>query len=251
MRAYDLPEIEIVAVCHDCRRQHVYRELPHRLSAATGEWITKHDGHRINFHPPRAIYGKRLLRWIRDFWCACPLWAPADYQYGHNADVKVAYATTAVYTWGLASLATSSTRTAGRESTAISNTTNKYLDYLVAFKFTTGTTPTVNKQFDAWAYFSLNDTPDYPDVIDGTDSAETITSENVRNSALTPLRSILVDSTSDRTYFSSVLSLAALHPSLGPMTHHGLFGAHDTVAALNATAGNQAGWATPIYGTVI
>ena len=250
MQPYDLPEVEIVAVCRDCRKQHVYRELPARLSAATGEWITKHDGHHINFHSPKAIYGKRLLRWIRDFWCACPLWAPADYQYGHNADVKVAYAASAAYTITLGALATSSTRTAGRESTAISNASNKYLDYLLAGKITLGTTPTAAQQVAIWPYFALHATPTYPDVLDGTDSAETITSENVRNSALIPLGSILGDSTSDRAYFLAPRSLAALHPSIGPMTHHGLFISHDTAVNLNATDGNHVWNYTGLYGTV-
>jgi len=54
------------------------------------------------------------------------------------ANIKEAYAASAPLTLALESLAASSTIVAGRESTAVSNTTNLYLDYLVAGKITTG-----------------------------------------------------------------------------------------------------------------
>src|SRR6185295_5232950 len=92
---YDLPEIEIVALCHDCRKKHVYRGLPAQIGDIGQQWLTKHQGHRIEYLPPRPLYTRRLLNWIRDFWCACPVWAPLGYQYGHNADVKVAYVASA------------------------------------------------------------------------------------------------------------------------------------------------------------
>jgi hypothetical protein len=154
------------------------------------------------------------------------------------ADFKLKYATPATITISPASLATSSTRTAGRESTAIDNGTNLYVDALVSGKITTGTTPTANKQIDIWVYAAHDETPTYPDVMDGTDSAETVTSENVRNSAMALAHSIRVDNTSDRTYWVNPFSVAALFGGILPR-RWGLFIAHDTAVNLNSTAGNH------------
>lgn len=154
------------------------------------------------------------------------------------ADFKLKYATPATITISLASLATSATRVAGQESTAIDNGTNLYVDALVSGKITTGTTPTVNKQIDVWVYAAHDETPTYPDVLDGTDSAETITSENVRNSALRLAHVVQIDATSDRAYWVAPFSVAALFGGILPR-RWGLFIAHDTAVALNATGTNH------------
>ena len=156
-----------------------------------------------------------------------------------STTLKPQYAASASITISPASLATSSTRTAGVESDVISNASNLYVDALVAGKITTGTSPTVNKQIDIWVYAQLDDTPSYPDVIDGTASAETITSENVRNSAMRLAASITVDATSDRPYYVAPFSVAALFGGVLPQ-RWGLFIAHDTAVNLNSTSGNHA-----------
>jgi hypothetical protein len=165
------------------------------------------------------------------------------------SDIKNEYGSSAALTITLASLATSATRTAGRESTAIDNTTNKYLDYLVSGKVTTGTSPTDNKQIDVWVYASFEDTPTYPDVFDGTDSAETATSEDVRNAALLLAASVSTNNTSDRTYWIAPFSIAALFGGRMPK-YFGVFVTHDTGVNLNATGGNHAFWQTGVYETV-
>lgn len=154
------------------------------------------------------------------------------------ATIKPAYTTSAAITITLASLATSSTRVAGRESTVVDNTSNLFLDALVSGKVTTGTSPTAGKQIDVWVYASENGTA-YPDVFDGTDSDETVTSENVRNAALRLGATIIVDSTSDRTYWVAPFSIAALYGGNMPRKW-GLFVTHDTGVNLNATGGNHA-----------
>ncbi len=160
-------------------------------------------------------------------------------------DVTLKRGASVALTMSLASLATSSTRTAGRESTAVT-TTDPVVGYLIDGKITTGTTPTAGKQIDIWAYRSQNDTPAYPDVIVGTDGARTITSENVRNGALRLMASIVVDATTDRVYpFQFELVFSGLLPKTW-----GLFVAHDTVAAFHATAGNHVLTYTPVYANV-
>lgn len=157
------------------------------------------------------------------------------------ADFKAKYATAAEIDIDPESLASSSTRTAGVESAVVDNTTNLYVDALVGGKVTTGTSPTSGKQIDVWVYGVWHDGSSdvYPDVIDGTKSAETITSENVRNASIRLAAVILVDSTSDRTYYVAPFSVAALFGGVMPRKW-GLFLAHDTGVALNATAGNHA-----------
>lgn len=250
-----LPEIEVTAVCHDCRHQHTYRVPNVQLSQAMAEWTTKHAGHPIAFSQPKPLYQGRWSRWLHEFWNECPAWAPERFAlghgYDHNADVKGAYVASADYTITLASLATSSTRLVGRQSTAIDNSTNKYLDYLIAGKITTGTTPTVDKQIDLWVYGSLKDTPTYPDTTTGTDGAVTLTNAGTRNTGLRPVASALVTATSDVGYPFAPASLTALFGALMPPNRHGLFVSHDTVAAFNATGGNHVLSYTAMYGTVI
>lgn len=249
-----LPEITVTAVCHDCKRKHVYRVPVAQLSQSVAEWTTKHAGHPIEFSQPLPLYRGRWSRWLHEFWNECPVWAPDSFAlghgYGHNADVKGAYVASADYTITLASLATSSTRLVGRESTAIDNSTNKYLDYLVAGKVTTGTTPTADRQIDLLVYGSLKDTPTYPDTITGTDAGVTLTNTGTRT-GLRPVMSPSTTATSNIGYPFAPVSVALLFGALMPPNRHGLFVSHDTGVNLNATGSNHVFSYTPLYGTVV
>lgn len=155
------------------------------------------------------------------------------------ATANVAYAASATITCGVASLATSSTFVAGRESTVIDNTTNKYVDALLSGRVTVGTTPTVSTQILVYAFAILDDTPTYPDVMDGTDSAETLTSVGVGRGFLKLAAVLDVDSTtSDRAYDFGPLSVAQLFGGIMP-NKWGIFVTHNTGVNLNATAGNH------------
>jgi len=163
------------------------------------------------------------------------------------ADFKTKYADPVAITISLASLATSSTRTTGRESTAIDNGTNLYVDALVSGKVTTGVT-TANTRIDIWVYGSHDgDTPTYPDVLDGTDSDETFATEAQRNSAMRLALSILVPDTTARTFWVAPFSVASLFGGVMPQ-RWGLFVAHNTGVALSATAGDHEFKYTGIHG---
>lgn len=171
------------------------------------------------------------------------------------ANIKTEYAASGALTITLTSLATSATLVAGQESTAVANTTTKYLDYLVAGKITTGTTPTAGV-IEIWAYGSVEDTPTYPDVFDGTDSAETVTSRDILTAGLAWVATLVTDTTSDRTYWFGPVSLAGAFSRLygGGLfvpKNWGIFVTHNTVAALNVTAGNHAAWQTGVYMTSV
>ena len=155
---------------------------------------------------------------------------------------KPSYTASATITIAPENVASSSTRVAGVESTVVSNITNLYDNCVISGKWTAGTSPTANKQVDIWVYVPLSDdlssTVTYPDVIDGTSSAETMTSENVRNSGLYHAHTIIVDSTSDRVYPVRPFSLIRVCGFMP--TRWGLFIAHDTAVNSNSTAGNHA-----------
>lgn len=165
-----------------------------------------------------------------------------------TGDITQREGASAALTITLASLAESATRVAGRESTAVASA-EPAVDYLVGGKITTGTSPTSGEQIDVWVYGAVNDTPTYPDTITGSDAGVTLSSANIRNSALRLAATVIVDSTNDETYWVAPFSVASLFGGILP-THWGLFVTQSTDANLNATAGNHAFSATPIYSNV-
>jgi len=161
------------------------------------------------------------------------------------ADFKTLYPATTEdtvdLTITLASLATSATLLVGRESTAVNNDTTLDLDHLLTGKITVGTTPTIDTRIEIWAYQAIDissGTPEYPDVLDGTDSAETIISDGVKFSGLVLAHTIIVDATtSDRTYPITAISIASIWGELPPFW--GVFVTHNTGVNLNATGSNH------------
>lgn len=224
----------LLAVCHTCQKKHAISldEILH--TDAIRDWEVKHSGHRIEFLDPEA-YERSIAN-------------HAVHDYKHNADVKIAYGSTTAYTITLAGLAESATRVAGRESNSVVNTSNLYLDYMIAGYITTGTSPTANEIIDVCAVGANSSTPVWPDVFDGTDSAETITSTNIKNHICRFVASIAVASTSDVAYPFGPISLAQLF-GVCP-THHVLFVSHSTDVNLNATGGNHVINYIPVYATV-
>src|SRR3990167_8212117 len=229
--------MKIVALCHPCRHQHNIDFDPAKgPNSAFADWIAKHPEHLIDFTWPertqKAPQPSEDASWL---------------YYAHNADVKVAYAASAAYTIPLASLATDANLLVGREATAASNATNKYLDYLIGGKITTATTPTADKQIEVYAVGAINDTPTYPDVFDGTDSAETVTNSYVKQAACKPLAILGVTSSSDVGYSFGPTSLALRFG--GNPTAHVLFVVHNTAVNLNATGSNHEIKHTGLYAT--
>jgi len=165
------------------------------------------------------------------------------------ATVNIAYASSATITIAPENVATSSTFVAGVESAVIDNTSNKYVDVIVGGKWRCGTTPTINTQVLIYVFSVLNDTPDYPDVMDGTSSAETLTSVGVGRGFLKLAAVIDVDSTtSDRDYFVT-FSVAQLFGGVMP-AKWGLFITHNTGVNSNSTSGNHVWKYTGITYTV-
>lgn len=148
------------------------------------------------------------------------------------------YTAPATITISPASLATSATFVAGRESTVVDNTSNKFVDALVAGIVTVGTTPTINTQIVIYVFSALDDVPTYPDVMDGTDSAETVTSVGVGRGYLKLAAILEVDATTSNRVYPFTFTVAQLFGGIMPK-RWGLFVAHNTGVNLNATGGNH------------
>jgi hypothetical protein len=157
------------------------------------------------------------------------------------ATQSLVYSSNTSITFSLASIATSATFVAGAESAQIDNTSNLYIDAIVRGQVTVGTTPTVNTNILVYvwgAHTSLGTTA--LDVLDGTDSTETLTSVGVRNGMLALAAVLDVDATtSNRVYYAKPFSVAQ---ALGLQTlpkFWGLFLTHNTGVNLNSTGGNH------------
>lgn len=152
------------------------------------------------------------------------------------ATQTINYSSNTTITLTLTSLATSSTWIDGRESTEVDNTSNKYVDALVQGTVVVGTTPTANTVINVFVWgadTSLATTP--LDVLDGTDSDETVTNTGVLYSAfrLGGAINVLVN-TSDIAYPVSPFSVAQLFGGVMPK-YWGLFVSHNTGVNLNAS----------------
>lgn len=164
------------------------------------------------------------------------------------ADLKLAYSAASDLTITLASLASDTNLLAGRESAEINNTSALVLDYLISGKITTGTSPTTARSIQVWAVGSWDGT-NWPDVFDGTDSNETITSADIKASVTRYLATMATAATSDRAYHFGPCSLAsAFGGTLPPKMV--VFVAHNTEVALNATAANHQIRIQPVFQTI-
>lgn len=224
---------KMLAVCHDCKRQHRLTLQQLIDTAAVRDWEMKHRGHKIEF-VDEAAYGVSIAN-------------NAVGHYAHNADIKLAYGTTAAYTISMGSLATSATLTVGRQTTAVDNKVNKYLDFIISGEIVTGTSPTVNTRIEVIAIGVQDDQSTWPDAFGATDAGVTITNENIKNSIARFPGSMTVATTSDLAYPFGPISLAQLF-GVNPLEHV-LFVTHNTVAAVNAT-GHVLNH-TPLYATAV
>ena len=146
------------------------------------------------------------------------------------------YGTSTVITNAVASLASDTNLLAGYESAIIDNTTDGFEDIILSGKRTTGTSPTASRQIEVWAV--AWDSNAWPDVFDGTSSAETITSADIKSALCKAVAILPTNNTSDRTYSFTGVSMKSVFGGVLP-SQYVLFIVHNTGVALNATAGNH------------
>jgi hypothetical protein len=228
-------QISLDCYCHTCLLWHrPGPRTPTQFSHEVWEWHAKHVGHEFEFLSPRRRLPRRFRDWIWHKLGGAPWWLT----YGENTNFKLAYASTVAFTISLASVATSATFVAGRESTAIDNSSTRNIDSEVTAKVTTGTTPTVDTEIRIYGYQALNpDTPTYPDTITGVNAAVTLTSAYTLGSGFVLLGGTTVSSSSNIGYPIKCLSTGQAWGK--EPKRWGLYVTHSTVAALHATAGNH------------
>lgn len=165
------------------------------------------------------------------------------------ADIKLKLAASASLTLGLASLATDSSQLAGRQSTAVDNTSNLYLDYLVSGKIKMGTSPTAGKAVEVYLYGALNDTPAYPDQITGSDGNVTMTTRDILAACCPLLASFVTTTTTGQVLYMRPMGIAQFFGGILP-PKWGLFVVHNSGVSLDSTAGNHVFSYTPVYNTL-
>lgn len=220
------------ATCKECRQKHLLPKGEGINSQRWLDWLTQHPGHSTAVVP----------QWLMEAFAE-------KVAFSDNADVKIAYAASGTYTFTLTGLATDASLLTGRESTGISNATNKYLDELVSGLATTGTSPTDAKQIEVYAVGARDDTPNYPSVFDGTDSAETVSASS-KASICRPLAIVATTNTSDQGYHIGLVGIRQLFGDGLPVAHV-LFLTHNTGVNFNATASNHSFAHTPVYSTIV
>jgi hypothetical protein len=139
------------------------------------------------------------------------------------------YGNKTVLTASLASLASDTSLLAGIESSIIDNTTDGFSDIIVSGVVTTGTSPNTARQIEVWAIGW--DGANWPDVFDGTSSAETVTSAEIKASICKPVAIMQINNTSNRAYPFEGVSLRGAFGQCLP-SRVVLFVTHNTGVAL-------------------
>lgn len=149
----------------------------------------------------------------------------------------IVYSANTAITFDISSLATSSTFVAGRESAQIDNTSNLYVDAIVNVKGITGhasTAPTIGQAINLYVWGSDTSLATTAiDVLDGTDSAETLAHLSVLNSLKSVASPAVTVATAGLLYYIQPFSVAQFFGGVMPK-FWGLYLAHNHTGALAA-----------------
>jgi hypothetical protein len=126
------------------------------------------------------------------------------------ASIKLAYAASSNLTvTNLAGLASSATWVAGWESDAIDNSSNLYLDYRITAKITVESAGLSAGEIRMYLVGMLDDS-NWPDVFDGTESAETLTDTEIRDGFCKFAAGVVTDTGASDVYYLDCPSAAAV-----------------------------------------
>ncbi len=151
------------------------------------------------------------------------------------------YGTSAALTMTLASLASDTSLIAGREATAVDNTSDLAVDSLVGGKVTTGTSPTASRQIEVWAIGSYDGTA----LSAGATGSDANFSPTGEKTLLKLLTIIPTDATSNHSYEWGPFSIAQAFGGTMPKKWS-VYIVHNTGVALNATGTNHEVKYTPV-----
>lgn len=227
-----------VGICRRCRKYHKEeRHTPELLGRAAFDWEYRHRACELA-HPGSVEFvfsNTRIPRGFDDRVYEQAGKGPPWLDWSPNANVTMVYLADAPITMDLSALATSSNFTAGREATAVSNSSN-YMDCKISGRFWSGTSPTAPGDTRLYVIEPYEDTPLWPDVFDGTDSAETVSNTNILDT-LPLLWSGTVSTATNILY--PVVGALTLAQCFGVMPKHfTLFFTHHHTASLKTDAVN-------------
>lgn len=154
------------------------------------------------------------------------------------ATSTVNYSANTAITMDLSALGSSATFVAGRESSQVDNTTNKFVDVLVSGSVSVGTTPTANTSILIYVYGAETSLASVNlNTLDGTDSAVTLGNVGILNALRLGAAINVPVATTDVQYIVLPFSVAALFGGVVPK-FWGLFVAHNTGVNLRSNAIN-------------
>lgn len=232
-------KIAVLGICRRCKHHHRVEASPDVFGRLAFDWEYKHrlceleTPGSVEFLSPHRIVPRGFDDSVFEAAGEGPQWL----DWKHNADVAITYVADAAITMDLSALGTSATFVAGRESTAVANSTNR-LDYEITGSFISGTSPTTPTEARLYCVRAIEDAPTWPDVFDGTDSAETVTNVNILAS-LPLIWSGTYSTTSNVTY--PVVNAMTLSQAFGVVPKNWLlFFSHTcaNAAALKTDAAN-------------
>lgn len=214
------------AICYQCG---VFHPLTRNIWQGFLDFAEKHTDHR------------HLLGLL-------PVAHDQFMQFSHlrpNADMKIAFGSSTGMTCTLASLADSAT--VGRESTAVVNSSNLYLDAIVylACALQTGT-PTAPMATFIYAYGSEDGT-NYTDNATGTDAAITLRAP----SNLPIVHTIKMPASGALTYKSLPIAMGRAGFGGALPRAWGIVVRNDTGVTFSATEGNHTKTYSGVYMTVV
>lgn len=256
----DLSQVQVSILCladHEDRerqRYHTFVVQPSEVGNVLDHWRHKYPeslGWRNHqFIPTRHQVPKGFDDRLYDSVGQAPWWLE-KLGYKENTSFALTFRASATLTMALEALASSSTWLAGYESATYDNTSNLDIDVLVSGAVNTnGTTNvTANTRIEMHVVTEIADGT-WPDVFDGTTSAETVTAQGVKDNVCVPLAFLNVDAvTQNRQYAYVKRSTAALFGGFAP-SKFVLFCTHNTGQNLHASAaGTQTTKGVYITGT--
>jgi hypothetical protein len=241
----DLAAVRVAVLClvdhEDRERQkyHTFNVPPTEVGGVIDHWRHKYPetlGWRNHqFLPTLREVPKGFDDRLYDKVGAAPWWLE-KLGYRENTNFALTYRASATLTNALEALGSSSTFLAGYESATYDNTSNNDIDvFLSGTVITNGTTNvTVNTRIELNIVTEIADGT-WPDVFDGTTSAETVTSQGIKDTCMKRLCSLNVDAvTQNRAYPYVKRSTAALFGGFAP-SKFVVFTTHNTGQNLHAT----------------
>jgi hypothetical protein len=164
-------------------------------------------------------------------------------------DIKLAYgASSALTQTNLDALASSSTHVAGWESGAIDNSSSLYEDYIINAKIQLESAGLAAGEIRLYLVAELEDST-WPDVFDGTESAETVTDTEIRDAICWLAAFTQTDTTASRTYYLNCPSVAAVFRGVVPRKFV-VFITQSSGAALESTGDPNQVYVKGVYRTV-